>query len=82
MEKTKYKLDMTLTLRNALPEIFSGWDPMSPEMQLTLSIGSTLPLPGYDHLGRKVPKIILSFEIYLIVNFFLSTGLPFPCRLL
>lgn len=39
MEKVKYKLDMMLTLRNALPEFFSGWDPMKPEMQAALSCG-------------------------------------------
>ena len=35
LEKTKQKLDLALTLRNALPEFFSGWDPKSPEMQGT-----------------------------------------------
>ncbi|XP_057368645.1 alpha-tocopherol transfer protein-like [Daphnia carinata] len=54
MEKTKKKLDMTLTLRTALPEYFGDWDPMTPENQLVLSMGGILPLPGYDHLGRKV----------------------------
>ena len=39
MEKTKKKLDMTLTLRTALPEFFSDWDPMSPENQEALSMG-------------------------------------------
>ncbi|KAK4010341.1 hypothetical protein OUZ56_019487 [Daphnia magna] len=57
MEKTKKKLDLTLTLRTALPEFFSGWDPMSPENQEALSLGGTLPLPGYDHQGRKVVLI-------------------------
>ncbi|KAK4010343.1 hypothetical protein OUZ56_019489 [Daphnia magna] len=54
LEKVKKKLDMTLTLRTALPEYFSDWDPMTPENQLILSMGGILPLPGYDHLGRKV----------------------------
>ena len=78
LEKTKKKLEMTLTMRTLLPEFFSGWDPMSPENQVALSLGYTLkkpstiyfivkirfcfylrfsgclPLPGYDHLGRRV----------------------------
>ncbi|XP_046638354.1 retinaldehyde-binding protein 1-like [Daphnia pulicaria] len=55
MEKAKKKLDLTLTMRAALPEFFDGWDPLSPENQAILSIGGgSLPLPGYDHLGRKV----------------------------
>jgi hypothetical protein len=39
MEKTKQKLDLTLTLRTALPEFFDKWDPMSPENQASLSVG-------------------------------------------
>lgn len=39
MEKVKTKLDLTLTLRNALPEFFLGWDPLKPEMQTALSYG-------------------------------------------
>ena len=54
LEKTKYKMDLTLTLRTMLPEFFSGWDPLKPENQKALACGSTLPLPGYDRLGRKV----------------------------
>ncbi|XP_046638357.1 retinol-binding protein pinta-like isoform X2 [Daphnia pulicaria] len=50
-------MDLTLTLRSALPEFFSGWDPMSPENQEALSLGGSLPLPGYDHQGRKVVLI-------------------------
>ncbi|XP_046459118.1 alpha-tocopherol transfer protein-like [Daphnia pulex] len=54
VETVKKKLDLTLTLRTALPEFFDGWDPMSPQNQAILSLGGTFPLPGYDHLGRKV----------------------------
>ncbi|KAI9559252.1 hypothetical protein GHT06_016041 [Daphnia sinensis] len=54
MEKAKKKLELTLTLRSALPEFFSDWDPLLPENQEILSLGGSLPLPGYDHLGRKV----------------------------
>ncbi|XP_046459127.1 retinol-binding protein pinta-like isoform X4 [Daphnia pulex] len=57
LEKAKKKMDLTLTLRSALPEFFSGWDPMSPENQEALSLGGTLPLPGYDHQGRRVVLI-------------------------
>jgi hypothetical protein len=39
MEKTKTKLDLTLTLRSALPEFFSQWDPLSAENQAALSHG-------------------------------------------
>ena len=39
LEKAKAKLDCTLTLRNALPEFFSEWDPMRPEIQAALSVG-------------------------------------------
>jgi len=57
LEKTKTKLDLTLTLRTALPEYYSGWDPLNEDIQRLLSYGSVLPLPGYDHLGRKVVLI-------------------------
>ena len=39
MEKTKKKLEMTLTMRTLLPEFFSEWDPMLPEIQEALSAG-------------------------------------------
>lgn len=39
LEKTKKKIDLMMTLRTALPEFFSGWDPMSPENQAALSLG-------------------------------------------
>lgn len=39
MEKCKKKLEMTLTLRTVLPEIFDEWDPMSPETQAALNLG-------------------------------------------
>ncbi|XP_046459137.1 retinol-binding protein pinta-like isoform X2 [Daphnia pulex] len=54
MEKAKKKLDLTMTLRTALPEFFDEWDPLSPENQAALNLGGTLPLPGHDFLGRKV----------------------------
>ena len=57
LEKTKQKLDLTLTLRTMLPDIYSSWDPMKSENQKALSFGPLLPLPGYDHLGRRVAII-------------------------
>lgn len=39
LEKVKTKLDCALTLRNALPEFFTGWDPKLPELQAALSAG-------------------------------------------
>jgi hypothetical protein len=39
MERAKKKLDLTLTLRGALPEFFDDWDPMSPVNQAILSLG-------------------------------------------
>ncbi|KAI9559302.1 hypothetical protein GHT06_016091 [Daphnia sinensis] len=54
LEKMKNKIDLMFTLRTALPEFFSGWDPMKPEIQAALACGSFLPLPDYDQHGRKV----------------------------
>jgi hypothetical protein len=39
LETVKKKLDLTLTLRTALPEFFDGWDPLSPQNQAILSLG-------------------------------------------
>jgi len=39
VEKVKKKLDLTLTLRTALPEFFDEWDPFSPENQAALNMG-------------------------------------------
>lgn len=39
LEKTKKKLDLSLTLRTALPEFFSDWDPRLPEVQAALNLG-------------------------------------------
>jgi len=57
VEKTKSKLDLTLTLRSALPQYYSGWDPRNADIQRALSCGFCLPLPGYDQLDRKVVVI-------------------------
>lgn len=39
LEKAKQKIDLAFTLRNALPEFFSGWDPMLPDIQEALKLG-------------------------------------------
>lgn len=39
LERAKEKIDLTATLRTALPEFFSRWDPMLPENQEVLSLG-------------------------------------------
>ena len=50
-------MDLTLSLRTALPEFYSGWDPLNADIQQVLGYGCVLPLPGYDHHGRKVVLI-------------------------
>ena len=50
----KRKIDLSLTMKAMMPEIFTGWDPMTPTNQLALGYGIFLPLPGYDPLGRKI----------------------------
>lgn len=54
LEKVKRKLDCTMTMRGALPEFFSGWNPFAPELQAILKLGPQLPLLEYDQLGRRV----------------------------
>ena len=39
LEKIKFKLDLHFTLRTALPEFFTGWDPMKPRLQDALACG-------------------------------------------
>lgn len=39
LEKAKKKLDLTFTLRGALPEFFGDWDPMAPDIQEALKLG-------------------------------------------
>ena len=40
LEKTKMKIDTMMTVRNLLPEFFSGWDPMEAGIQQALKYGS------------------------------------------
>ncbi|XP_045022931.1 uncharacterized protein LOC123466245 [Daphnia magna] len=55
MEKTKKKLDLTLTLRIALPEFFrDGIRCLLKIKRLKISLGGTLLLPGYDRQSRNV----------------------------
>ena len=51
LEKMKQKIELHQTLKAALPEFFSNYDPMRPEIRAALSAGSQLPMPEYDHLG-------------------------------
>ena len=39
MDKSKRKIEMALTLRSLLPELYTGWDPTSPEIQAVLDYG-------------------------------------------
>ena len=39
MEQIKRKLDMFMSMRAAIPEYFSGWDPYNPEIQASLKLG-------------------------------------------
>jgi len=54
MEVIKRKMEMYMSMRAAIPEYFSGWDPYKPELQSSLKLGAFLPLLGYDQLCRKV----------------------------
>ena len=39
LEKVKRKLDCNMTMRGALPEFFSGWNPFDPTLQAILKLG-------------------------------------------
>jgi len=39
IEKIKNKLEKTLTMKQALPEFFKGWNPSLPELQAALKNG-------------------------------------------
>ena len=39
LEKIKRKIDLCLTMRALLPDIFSGWDAKSPAIQNALNYG-------------------------------------------
>jgi len=54
MEQIKRKLDMFMSMRAAIPEYFSGWDPYNPEIQASLKLGALLPLLERDQFCRKV----------------------------
>jgi len=49
----KRKLDMLLTLKAALPEFFAGCDPLKPELQAALNVGSVS--------GAFLVEILLKF---------------------
>lgn len=39
LEKAKGKIEANLTIRSSLPQIFTGWDPLKPNIQAVLSKG-------------------------------------------
>ena len=45
LDKAKTKYENNLKFRTSLPEIFTGWDPLKPELQAALSAGY---LPIYN----------------------------------
>ncbi|XP_069187328.1 retinol-binding protein pinta isoform X1 [Procambarus clarkii] len=54
LQRTKEKLDMFYTCKSLCPEWYKNRDPQDKKMRAILELGLMLPLPGYDHLGRKV----------------------------
>ncbi|XP_042230146.1 alpha-tocopherol transfer protein-like isoform X6 [Homarus americanus] len=54
LQRTKEKLDMFYTCKSLCPEWYKNRDPQDKKMRAILELGVLLPLPGYDHLGRKV----------------------------
>lgn len=54
LEKTKRKLDMYFTMRNAIPEFFSDRDVTKPELREILDLVHIPPLPGLTPNGRRV----------------------------
>ncbi|XP_071526866.1 alpha-tocopherol transfer protein-like isoform X3 [Panulirus ornatus] len=54
LERTKEKLDMYYTCKTLCPEWYKNRDPQDKKLRSILELGVMLPLPGYDHLGRKV----------------------------
>ncbi|KDR16730.1 Alpha-tocopherol transfer protein-like, partial [Zootermopsis nevadensis] len=54
LERTKSKIEMFYTLRTALPEFYANRDPMLPEIQYILKLGTMLPLPLPDDAGRRI----------------------------
>ncbi|XP_069951885.1 alpha-tocopherol transfer protein-like isoform X3 [Cherax quadricarinatus] len=54
LQRTKEKLDMFYTCKTLCPEWYKNRDPQDKKIRAILELGIMLPLPGYDHLGRKV----------------------------
>nr|XP_045595424.1 alpha-tocopherol transfer protein-like isoform X6 [Procambarus clarkii] len=72
LQRTKEKLDMFYTCKSLCPEWYKNRDPQDKKMRAILELGTCLPLPGYDHKGRKViltrwgrinPSIVLVNEL-------------------
>ncbi|KAK8734208.1 hypothetical protein OTU49_006058, partial [Cherax quadricarinatus] len=54
LQRTKEKLDMFYTCKTLCPEWYKNRDPQDKKIRAILELGVMLPLPGHDHLGRKV----------------------------
>ncbi|XP_050697147.1 retinol-binding protein pinta-like isoform X1 [Eriocheir sinensis] len=58
LERTKEKLDMFYTCKSLCPEWYKNRDPQDKKLRSILELGTFLPLPGYDHDGRRVVIIL------------------------
>jgi len=54
INKTKTRIENFFSFRAQVKEWYSDRDPLKPELNSLLDIGTFLPLPGYDDKGRKV----------------------------
>ncbi|XP_071443192.1 retinol-binding protein pinta-like [Hetaerina americana] len=91
LERTKEKLDFYYTARSTLGEYFTNRDPMRPEIQKILDLGTLLPLPQADESGRRVilmagavgdPKEVKFFDIFKVNFMFMDYLLSRDDRLI
>jgi len=54
INRTKTRIENFFSFRSQVKEWYSDRDPLKPELDSLLDIGTFLPLPGYDDKGRKV----------------------------
>jgi len=54
VRRAEDKMEMYYSCKAVLPDMFSGRDPLDPSVARILRLGLMVPLPGVDHLGRKV----------------------------
>jgi len=57
VKRTKTRIDNFFSFRTQVKEWYSDCDPLKPELNSLLDIGTFLPLPGHDDKGRKVVLI-------------------------